>query len=192
MKSKDYYKLLVQILIALVLIIASILMIIPATRDGILRSIGIIEAKPAYNGFEPFVPYVPGYFPDDFEIIRVETNQSVSQELSLYSEMYASETSFIKIIQQQGWAVTRIMPDARFVIQNVPASLTRTDPDEWLQKDEKANLRLDPAEGWLVSLVLEDTYIQVVSNLPHEEVLQVAEGLVPAICTTKPTATPED
>jgi len=192
MKSKGYFKLLVQILIALVLIITSILMIIPATRDGILSSFGIIETKPVYNGFEPFVPFVPGYFPDDFDITQVGTHQSVSEELSLYSELYASDTLFIKIIQQQGWVVSTILPDARFVIQGVPASLIRTDPNEWLREKEKRDLHLDLTEGWVVSLVLKGTTIQVISNLPQEEVLLVAEGLVPAICTTKPTSIPEN
>jgi len=192
MKSNNYYKLLIQILAAMVLIVASILMIIPATRDGILVSLGIIEGKPVYNGFKPFVPFVPGYFPDDFEIIRVESDQSVSEELSMYSELYASDTNFIKIIQQQGWAVPGMMPDAKFVIQNVPASLTETNPNEWLREKEKVDLHLDMTEGWVVSLMLKGTYIQIVSNLPPDEILEVAEGLVPAICTTKPTATPEN
>ncbi len=193
MNSNRYIKLLIQILIALVLIVTSLLMIIPATRDGILSSLGIIEGKPVYNGFEPFVPFVPGYFPDDFEIIRVETYQSVAQELSLYSELYASDTAFIKIIQQQGWAVPGYMPEARFVIQDVPASLTETDPDEWLREKEKAGLQLDLSNGWMVSSAAErNTYIQVISNLPPDQILEVAEGLVPAICTTKPTATPDN
>lgn len=190
MKSNQYFKLLLQILIAFVLIVSSILMLIPATRDGILSSLGIIEAKPVYNGFEPFVPFVPGYFPDNFDITKVETHQSVSEELSLYSEMYASDTVFIKIIQQQGWGVPRFMPDARFIIQEVPASLTRTDPNEWLREKEKTGLHLELTEGWVVSLEIKGTYIQVITNLPQEEALLVAEGLVPAICTTKPTQTP--
>lgn len=178
MKSNRYFKLLIQVLIALVLIVSSLLMIIPATRDGILSAVGIIEAKPVYNGFEPFVPFVPGYFPNDFEITRVETNQSVSEELSFYSEMYASDTAFIKIIQQQGWAVPGYMPEARFVIQDVPASLTQTDPDEWLREKEKTGLHLDLSNGWMVSLVLKGIHIQVITNLAQEEALLVAEGLV--------------
>jgi hypothetical protein len=192
MKSNQYMKLLIQILIALILIVSSLLMIIPATRDGILSSLGIIEAKPVYNDFEPFVPFVPGYFPDGFEITKVETYQAVSEELSLYSEVYASDTAFIKIIQQQGWAVPSLMPDARFVVQDAPASLMRANPDEWLREKEVAGLHLDLSEGWMVSMVLKGTYIQVITNLTQEEALLVSEGLVPAICTTKPTATPEN
>ncbi|MBN2044890.1 MAG: hypothetical protein JW757_07730 [Anaerolineales bacterium] len=192
MKSNPYFKLLTQILVALVLIVSSILMLIPATRDTILSSLGILEAKPPYNGFEPFVPFVPGYFPDDFEITMAENYQSASEELSLYSELYASDTIFIKIIQQQGWGVPGFMPDARFIIQEVPASLTRTDPNEWLREKEKSSLHLELTEGWVVSLELKGIYIQVITNLPQEEALLVAEGLVPAICTTQPTATPEN
>lgn len=192
MKSNRYFNLLIQVLIALVLLVSSILMIIPATRDGILSSLGIIEAKPVYNGFEPFVPFVPGYFPDDFEITKVETHQSASEELSLYSEMYAGDTFFIKIIQQQGRAAPGLMPDARFIVQEVPASLASANPDEWLREKEKTGLHLELTKGWVVALVLKRTHIQVITNLPQEEALRVAEGLVPAICTTKPTASPEN
>ena len=70
MEFKYIFKKLIPILVALILIISSILMLIPATRDGILNSFGLGEDKPVYNGFEPFVPFIPGYFPEDFEITQ--------------------------------------------------------------------------------------------------------------------------
>lgn len=192
MEIKYIFKKLLPILVALALIITSILMVIPATRESILIYFGIIPGKPVYNGFEPFVPFVPGYFPNDFDITKVGNSQSISEDFSVYSELYASDTLFFKIIQQQGRAVPHFIPDARFTIQGVPVSLTNTNPEDWLREKELDGTNLDLTQGWLVSFVLKDIHIQIVTNLPREEALLVAEGLVPAICTAKPTATPEN
>jgi hypothetical protein len=192
MESKYIFKKLTPILVALVLIVSSILMLIPATRDGILSVFGLAEEKPVYNGFEPFVPFVPGYFPDDFDITKVGNYQTISEELSVYSEIYATDTLFFKIIQTQGRATPHFIPDARFTIQGAPVSLTEIRPEDWLREKELDGTVFDLTQGWLVSLILKDIHIQIVTNLPREEALLVAEGLVPAICTTKPTPTPGD
>jgi hypothetical protein len=43
---------------------------------------------------------------------------------------------------------------------------------------------------WLISVVLKNIHIQLVTNLPREAAIAVAEGLIPSICTSTPT--PED
>ena len=168
------------------------MMVIPTTRKAIFDFLGLIEDKPVYNGFEPFVPFVPGYFPDDFEITHVGHSESLSEDVNVYSEIYATDTHFFKTIQQQGKGVPDSIPESGFTIQGSPAILEETHPENWLRDTESDNTRFDLDNGWLVTFIIKEIHIQVVTNLPEDEAVLIAEGLIPAICTTRPTETPSN
>ena len=68
MKPITNFTRLIPIVIAVLLIASSIFLVIPASREAVFTFFGLVEEKPVYNGFEPFIPFVPGYFPDDFDI----------------------------------------------------------------------------------------------------------------------------
>ena len=178
------------LLIAGLLILLSVLMVIPATGQAIFGLFGInTDSQPsiAYNGFEPFIPFVPGYFPDDFEITHVSNGAHTSPEIDTYTETYASDTHFFHLIQSQGKAVLPLDAQPGLIVQDQPANLTQSTPEELLPADELDLSLYDLAETWVVTVVLKEITIQVVTNLPRQEALNVADGLVPAICTSTPT-----
>ncbi|MGD2028106.1 MAG: hypothetical protein PVI99_09845, partial [Anaerolineales bacterium] len=165
------------------------LMLIPATSQAIFRSLGIETGNdsPVYNGFEPFIPYVPGYFPEDFDITHVSNGAYLSTEVNTYTETYASDEYFFLLIESQGNTVPELAPDPDFLIQNHAAKLTET-LELSLSSDDSLDLnRFNTGEIWTVAVELKEIYIQVVTNLPRQEAIRGAEELVPAICTTKPT-----
>jgi hypothetical protein len=164
-------------------------MLIPATSQAIFRSLGIETGNdsPVYNGFEPFIPYVPGYFPEDFDITHVSNGAYLSTEVNTYTETYASDEYFFLLIESQGNTVPELAPDPDFLIQNHAAKLTET-LELSLSSDDSLDLnRFNTGEIWTVAVELKEIYIQVVTNLPRQEAIRGAEELVPAICTTKPT-----
>lgn len=167
-----------------------ILLLIPTTSRGIFELLGIDPTRgdiPVYNGFEPFVPYVPGYFPEDFDITHVSNSAHLSTEINTYTETYASETHFFQLIESQGPSVPVLTPAPDLTIQDQRAGLSEG-LDLTLSPENKLDLsQFDTGKSWTVTFVLNEIYIQVATNLPREEAFRVAEGLVPAICTTKPT-----
>ena len=166
------------------------LMMIPSTSQMIFRSLGIepsADDSPVYNGFEPFIPYVPGYFPEDFDITHVSNGAYLSPKINTYTETYASDEYFFMLIESQGPAVPELYPDTDFLIQDHPARLSET-LELSLSSDDELDLnRFKTGETWTVAVLVKEIYIQVVTNLPRQEAIRVAEELVPAICTNKPT-----
>lgn len=172
-----------------ILFLLASLLIIPQTSQAIFGFLGIAQdsGKTVYNGFEPFVPYVPGYFPDDFDIIYVDHDAQYGNDMDTYTETYASADQFFKLVESKGAGVPDLTPDPDHTIQEQPASLT-SGFDPALFEDETFDISTyDTSDVQIVTVVLKEINIQVVTNLPQEEAIQVAEGLVPAICTTKPT-----
>lgn len=173
-----------------VLLVLAVLMMIPGVNQAIYSMFGVDvngATTIAYNGFEPFVPFVPGYFPDDFDIAYVGTGGHSAPDADTYTETYASTTHFFQLIQSQGEAVPELIPNQDLEIQGQPARLDPANMTEiaFVETLDTAGIGLD--DGWVLTMVLKDIYIQLVTNLPAEEALRVAEGLVPAICTSTPT-----
>jgi len=167
----------------------SALLLIPATNQAILSffSSGNSSQALAYNGFDAFIPFIPGYFPDDFEISFANNGSSTSAGTSTYTETYASETHFFKTIQSQGAGVAALKPDPSFTIQGQPASLASDfNLAELIGEDFDLD-HFDTHEVWMISVVLKDIHIQLVTNLPKEEAVRIADGLIPSICTSTPT-----
>lgn len=166
------------------------LLLIPGTNRVILGFLGLADspsAAVAYNGFDAFIPFIPGYFPDNFEITHARNASNTSAQINTYTETYASETHFFKTIQSQGPAAPEVLPDPGFTIQNQPASQTSNFDLALLMADDLDLSQYNTQEVWLVSMVLKNIHLQLVTNLPGEEAIAVAEGLIPSICTSTPT-----
>lgn len=169
------------------LFLLAALLIIPSTSQAIFGALGIQTGKTYYNGFKPFTPYVPGYFPDDFDIIYVDNDAQLSRQVDTYTETYASTEYFFKLVESQGSGAPELVPDPGLTVQGAPASLTSGFDAALFAADTLDMATYDTSQVIVVTVVLKEINIQVVTNLPQEEAIQVAEGLVPAICTTKPT-----
>jgi hypothetical protein len=167
------------------------LLLRPSTNQAIIARLGLDRANrpaPAYNGFDAFIPFIPGYFPEEFEITHAETGSRTSSEINTYSETYASDTHFFKTIQSQGANIPEPQLDLNIKIQDQPASLTNIINIAQLFEGDTLDLsRYDTKEIWLLTVVLKEVTIQIATNLPKEEVIRVAEGLIPSICTSTPT-----
>lgn len=172
-----------------VLFLFTALLLIPSTSQAIFGALGMDtnDGPAPYNGFEPFVPYVPGYFPDDFDIIYVDNDAQLSDQMDTYTETYASAEYFFKLVESKGPGAPPLVPDPALTIQEQPASLSSRFDATLFAADTLDMDTYATSETWVVTVVLKEITIQVVTNLPQEEAIQVAEGLVPAICTTKPT-----
>lgn len=172
------------------LLVVGVLLMIPQTAQAIYGVFGIDTRGQSnvYGDFDAFVPFTPGYFPEDFTITYVGSGQHTAPDLDQYTETYASDTYFFKLIQSQGEGAPVWVPDDGFTIQKAPASITDQvgDLDELLQDDPDL-AGFDTGQVWLVTVELKEITIQVVSNLPLQEVIAVAEGLVPTFCTSTPT-----
>lgn len=189
MKNLTLKKILPFILAGLLLVLAVLLMI-PATNQALFRLVGIDitgVAKVSYNGFKAFIPFIPGYFPEDFEITYVSNNSIASRGADTYTETYASEKYFFQFIQSQGKAVPSQIPAGDLEIQGQPALLDPTDLAEISFTDSLDTAGFSLNDGWVLTTIWKGTYIQMVTNLPAEEAVSIIEGLVPAICTSTPT-----
>ena len=173
-----------------VLLVLAILLFIPEVNQAIYSLLGddMRSGAQVYGSFEAFVPFTPGYFPEDFIITQVGTGGHTAPGLDQYTETYASDTHFFKLIQSQGKDAPVLVPDEGFTIQKVPASITGDmgDLNELLKGDPNP-AEFDTSQVWVMTVELREVIIQVVSNLPQQEVIAVAEGLVPSFCTSTPT-----
>jgi len=180
------------LIFALALLLAlTALLLIPSTQQAILSRVrfgSLSQSTISYNGFDAFITFIPGYFPDNFQITFADTGSRSSSTISTYTETYASESQFFITIQRQGQAAPPLQPDPGFTIQDQPASLTNRVDLAQLAADSNLDLTLfSTQEVWLVNVVLKGINIQVVTNLPEVEAIRVAEGLIPSICTSTPT-----
>ena len=145
------------------------------------------SAVPAYNGFEAFVPFIPGYFPDDFEILQVGHSSEHTSNEDVYAEYYTSADTYFELIQSKGHAAPVTILDTNLTIQGQPASLAEVhDPAALVMGDLNPAAYAD-SSTWLLTVVLKDITVQIVSNLPQDEVIALGENLVPAFCTSTPT-----
>ena len=177
-----------------VLLVLAVLLMIPGVNQAIYGMFGVDASVAvsgasaiAYNGFEPFIPFVPGYFPDEFDISYVGTGGHSAPDADTYTETYAAETAFFQLIQSQGSAVPDLAPGQELQIQGQPARMNPANMTEiaFVETLDTAGFGLD--DGWVLTVVLKEIHIQLVTNLPAEEAVRIAEGLVPAVCTSKPT-----
>lgn len=173
------------------LLLLAVLLLIPATQQALSPGLGFAdptEPPLSYNGFDAFIPFIPGYFPEDFQITYADTGSLTTATLSTYTETYASETRFFVTIQSQGQAVPEVQPDPGFTIQNQPAVLTNEFDLAQLAAENNLDLsQFANQEAWLLQVILKDISVQLVTNLPKAEAVRVAEGLIPSICTSPPT-----
>lgn len=173
-----------------IILALTVLLLTPATSEmifGLLGFAGSPSEAVSYNGFDAFIPFIPGYFPENFEITFANNGSQSTPENSTYTETYASETHFFKTIQSQGPTTPEIIPDAALTIQGQPASLGQTFEFAQLMGEDLDLNQFDTQQVWLVRVVLKGIRIQLVSNLPEEEAIRVTEGLIPSICTSTPT-----
>lgn len=171
-------------------LILSVLLLVPATSQAIFGRLGLeigAPAQPAYNGFDAFIPFIPGYFPDDFQISYAQTGSSEASGTSTYTETYASDTHFFKTLQSQGPGSPALQPDPALNIQGQPASLVQNFSLADLIGEELDLTQYNTQQTWLVRVQLKGISIQLVTNLPKYEALRLAEGLIPSICTSTPT-----
>jgi hypothetical protein len=177
----------IPLLISGLLIALAVLLLIPSTSQALFSLAGIEPQGKSLVGssFDAFIPFIPGYFPEDFTITSVRVGMHESPGENIYSEHYASETNFFKIIQSQGRHVEPDIPNPDLTIQGSSASLTsQVDLDALVGDDLE---RFDISEVWLLTVVMRGIRVQVVSNLPPEEVIRIARELIPQRCTSTPT-----
>ena len=179
------------ILIFALILALAVLLLIPSTQQPILSTFGFSRpslSDISYNGFDAFIPFIPGILPDNFQITYADTGSYTSSTISTYTETYASDTHFFITIQSQGQAVPLLQPDPGFTIQDQPARLTDNVDLTALASDIELDLnQFNTQKVWLVNVVLKEINIQLVTNLAKAEAIQVAEGLIPSICTSTPT-----
>lgn len=183
-------KSLILLFTALILLVLGVVLLIPASRAAVFQAAGWAEPAPVYNGFEPFMPLIPGYFPEDFSITHVHHGAHTSQNINTYSETYASDTHFFITIQRQGPAVESFTPQDGITFQEQPGRITGSSLREISEHTDLALEAFDTSELWMATVVLRKIQIQAVTNLPQEEIVLFTESLVPAICTEKPTPEP--
>ncbi len=145
------------------------------------------SAVPAYNDFEAFVPFIPGYFPDDFEILQVGHISEHASDEDIYTEYYTSVDTYFELIQSQGRAAPVTILDTSLTIQGQPASLAEVPDPAALVKGDLDLVAYADSSTWLLTVVLKDITVQIISNLPQDEVIALGENLVPAFCTSTPT-----
>ena len=86
------------IVLAVVLISASILALIPAARGQITAWLET-ENSSLDEGFTAFIPYTLGYFPEDFAIDQAGSDHLTTEDQALYWEWYTSEAYFIILVE---------------------------------------------------------------------------------------------
>ncbi|MBT4002828.1 MAG: hypothetical protein HOF10_05870 [Chloroflexi bacterium] len=181
---KKYVKiiLLAILLIAIILISPKILHLFqPETSSG------------SYADFEAFIPYTMGYFPEDFTILTTGTYATHEPNLDQFEEWYGSDKYFVKIIQSLGldvdlwdqfFAATRSL-----LVLGYPAEIVYVEsPADWVGNQFDLN-NYDTHQTRLVTFFVDELKVELVSNLPEEEFIQVIENLVPSICLN-PTKEP--
>jgi hypothetical protein len=177
------------LLLAGFLILLAVFLMIPTTNQTILSLLGIdTQGKSAVSSdFDAFIPFIPGYFPEDFSITSVGTAVDEGPGKNTYSEFYASDTYFYKIIQSQGEEVPVIVPNSAITIQDNPASLTdQVDVVGLIGGDLDLN-QYSTSQVWMLSVVMKEINVQVVSNQPRDEVIRFAMELIPQYCIYTPT-----
>lgn len=185
-------KKLTPILLATVLLIAALILLIPGVRGRLNAWItgDVPQASVSMTGFEAFIPYTPGYFPEGFDIQLVGAGGTTAPDVDIYEEFYASDTQFIKLIQSQGDAVEAwdegYAASRSLLVQGQPAVITQDLDLEELIGGDLDLADYDTSGVWRVTFFLEDIRIQVVSNYSEEETITVAEKLVPSVCLSKP------
>ncbi|MEN8242960.1 MAG: hypothetical protein ABFS17_13650 [Chloroflexota bacterium] len=178
-----------SIVIAGVLLLLAILLMIPQTNQILFSLLGIDTRgeSAVRSDFDAFIPFIPGYFPEGFYSISVGLAFDEAPDKNTYSEFYASDTHFYKIIQSQGEGVEPFLPSPDLLVQDKPAQLTNQfDLDAYLGDDLDLN-QFDTSEVWMLSVVMRELTVQVISNHSSEEVIRFANELIPQRCTSTPT-----
>jgi hypothetical protein len=171
------------------LLILAVLLMIPTASQAIISLIGIdTQGQTSVSGdFDAFIPFIPGYFPEDFMITTVGTTSDEAPDYDSYSEFYASDTHFFKTIQHKGKDIPMVISNPNLTVQNNPASITDMVDVNALVGDDLDLRRYDTTKVWLLTVVMKDINVQVVSNLPREEVIRFANELIPQYCIYTPT-----
>jgi hypothetical protein len=171
------------------LLILAVLLMIPATNQAVISLIGLdTQGQTSVKGdFDAFIPFIPGYFPEDFMITSVGATSDETPDIHSYSEFYASDAHFFKTIQRQGKDVPLAISNPNLTIQNHPASITDMVDVDALVGDDLDLRRYDTSKVWLLTVVMKEINVQVVSNLPREEVIRFANEMIPQYCIYTPT-----
>ncbi len=182
-------KIILPFILAGALFILAILLMIPPTNKAIYALFGIDTSGKTTitSDFDAFAPFIPGYFPDGFEIKYVGSGGESAPDYDIYTEFYASDSHFFKLIESQGSVATPFVANLDRTVQGRPVELI-ADPDAVaLISGDIDILKYDLNQLWHLSIFLKDIKVEIVSNLPPEEVLLLAENLIPSFCTSTPT-----
>jgi hypothetical protein len=176
-------------LLAGILLILAVLLAIPASSQALLSLIGIQSnaVSSTIGGFDAFIPFIPGYFPEGFVGTSAGVTSDESRTAAIYGEFYASDTHFFKTIQSQNKNPHVEIADPDLTIQGNPTILTSEVDAGALIGGDLDLADYDTSEVWLLTVVMREIQVQVVSNAPKEEVIRFAEGLIPQRCTSTPT-----
>jgi hypothetical protein len=170
------------------ILLLAVLLLIPTTSQALFALVGIDTAGSAsIGGFDAFIPFIPGYFPENFTITTASVGSREEPGWVEYTELYASETHFFKTIQRQGSELPTEIASPDLSIQASPASLTHPENLQELAGDDLDLTQYDTSEVWLLTVVMRGIQVQVLSNLPQAEVIRFAEELIPQRCTATPT-----
>ena len=180
------------LILAGLLFVLAVLLMIPVTNQAIISLIrrDALSQTSVSGGFDAFIPFIPGYFPEDFMITSVGTTSDEAPNFDSYSEYYASDTHFFKTIQRQGKDVPMVIPNPNLTIQNNPASIIDQVGVDALVGDDLDLQDYDTSKVWLLTVVMKEINVQVVSNLPREVVIRFANELIPQYCIYTPTPEP--
>ena len=189
--KKKKLKLFWPFILAGVLFLAAIFLITPYGQQTAAKFFQPENAAPSsYNGFEAFIPYTMGYFPEGFMIASAGNSSIAGDSFDQYQEWYSSEEIFIILQQTKRIGEFMIPSGEALTIQEQPAVLVEGPELGSLTSGLLDFEAYDTSESYQIVVVLEEIKIEVITNLPRAEAVLVAENLIPSQCLNKPTETP--
>lgn len=134
------------------------------------------EAGIAIGGRMEFTPLHPTYLPDSFQGAGVSSTEAESIELT-----YHNKRQFVAITQTKAPADRALPAGQQVTVDSQPAVLftgLEGTFEYGLRISEGANI--DYTDGKRLVWYAGDVKVEMLSNLPVEEMLKIAESLVPA------------
>jgi hypothetical protein len=140
------------------------------------------ESSAAIGGFKAFTPYYATYIPEGFQQSLLGSTTFMEPEVESLEIGYDSEERFIVLIQSKGAGVTGLPTGESAWINANPAifipsyATSQTDLRE-KQPTLSIDTNYDYENTNLLAWFAGEIKIEILSNLPLEEMMRVAESL---------------
>lgn len=149
-----------------------------------------VQEATTYNNFSEFIPYIPGAFPDDFDLDGANTGTFEENGQAVYWEIYTGADGRYFLILQRGRQEEKSPPTSSLLIQNWEADLSQVDaaPDipELAALDMENTLRLSALARTKSDIPIQ---LEIISNASEAELIEFGEMMTPSICLSTPTPT---